>query len=288
MSCASYDLWTEQGGEFQNTYARVSSWRTTPDDRHYPSEKLVYDSMFVHGVISQTQTWSGSDSQPRTYVMSDQVWGAIPQANIDLFEAAGATFNAVTGYFELNGLTDISYEEMKVIERYKGLFDAVSRVGGSGCFRGLSSSLRTTTRFNNVSAVNLGYGFFGNGEIEVIGADDFTLSGVGSAFMSCPKLKGFAGVIKFNSSVTNTSNVFAGAYSLQDVQISGLNANISFANSPNLSKDSLLYMINNASTTAFTITLHATVYAKCQSGGDWYSEVSAALSVHTNITLASA
>ena len=67
------------------------------------------------GVISQTQTWSGSGSNPRTYVMSNLVTGLIPQANIDLFESAGAVFNESTGYFELNGLTDISYNEMSAI-----------------------------------------------------------------------------------------------------------------------------------------------------------------------------
>ena len=84
-------------------------------ETYYPSTKGVFDALGKWGVISQTQTWSYSNAAGYDYTMSDLVYGMIPQANIDLFVSAGATFNATTGYFELNGLTDISYEEMEKI-----------------------------------------------------------------------------------------------------------------------------------------------------------------------------
>lgn len=81
-----------------------------------------------------------------------------------------------------------------------------------------------------------------------------------------------------------------------------MKVDISFADSPLLSKESLLFMINNcASNATFTITLHPDVYAKCtrvdegegQYIGEWWEEIDEALgyaveSKNTNITLASA
>ena len=51
----------------------VTSWNNPPLDTNVPSEKLVYDSLGKYGVVSQTQTWSGSGVNPRTYVMSNLV-----------------------------------------------------------------------------------------------------------------------------------------------------------------------------------------------------------------------
>lgn len=93
------------------------------------------------GVISQTQTWYNEDGTVchdtptdnyHHYVMSNLQRGIIPQANIDLFLSAGAEFNDtdtpitmtapwgeevqhLPGYFYLNGLGDISYNEMQDI-----------------------------------------------------------------------------------------------------------------------------------------------------------------------------
>lgn len=93
---------------------------------------------------------------------------------------------------------------------------------------------------------------------------------------------------------TSMVNMFAGCTSLVEVRLHNLKKDVSFNGSHLLSKESLLYMIENCSSSAtFTITLHPNVYAKCQEGGEWYSEVSTALSAAqsgktTTITLASA
>ena len=72
-----------------------------------------------HGVIRQTQTWAGSNATGYDYTMSDIVEGTIPQAIIDVaLSLPGVAFNEETGYFELNGLTDISYQEMLKSVKY--------------------------------------------------------------------------------------------------------------------------------------------------------------------------
>jgi hypothetical protein len=61
--------------------------------------------------------------------------------------------------------------------------------------------------------------------------------------------------------------------------------NCSFAKAQNLSNLSILYMINNSNTSkTLTITLHANAYDRAMAD----DEIVAALSSHTNITLAKA
>lgn len=256
------------------------------------------------GVISQTQTWSGTGSNPRTYVMSNQVTGLIPQANIDLFEVAGAVFNESTGYFELNGLTDLSYEEMKAIYTVSGgtTFGLKDRTG-------IYAFVKTRTvlpLYGSGQAAfvyNITNAFYRSGKnntgVEVIGMNvrsdttDKTFyianQGLTNVFYECYLLRKIDGIINLYSVTTAPTTPFKNCYSLEDVNLYKLKTSISFAESPNLSKASLLYMINNEATTgAITITLHASVYAKCQTGGEWYSDISTALSNHPNVSLASA
>ena len=237
------------------------------------------------GVISQTQTWSGSGAN-RTYTMSNQVTGLIPQANIDMFVRAGATFNENTGYFEMNGLTDLSYNEMMDIMRFGDMpYALASWMYQVKTIRTNFPPLRYLV--NNIDTA------FRDCEIEVIafnqGANGTILasSGAGYAFYSGRNLKKMIGVLDITTS-TSGARFIQYAALLESFQIKGLKFSVEFS-TPYMDKDSLLYLINNeASTGAITITLLATVYAKCQSGGEWYSDISTALAAHTNISLASA
>ena len=81
-----------------------------------------------------------------------------------------------------------------------------------------------------------------------------------------------------------TATAFGLCYSLKDIEIRGLNATMSFSVCSQLTPASVAYMINNAGTATFTITLHATAYTAAMAD----SSVTTALSNHTNVTLASA
>ena len=66
---------------------------------------------------------------------------------------------------------------------------------------------------------------------------------------------------------------------LEDVRISSLKVNISFAYSPLISIESLQYLITNAANTSpITVTVHADVYAKIQDEGqvDWHALIETA------------
>ena len=284
------------------TNLQPSSQKKTsvPDNRtsndYYPTTKAVYDFSAKYGILSQTQTWSGTGSQPRTYVMSDKVWGAIPQANIDLFEAAGATFNSISGYFELNGLTDISYEEMQKIYAESFAF-SVFKPDCSYAFyshnttSGLNIRTALTPRCNRASGtgMNISWCFY-DSTFEALDFHGMWMNTLSQAFRSCQHVRAIVGLNISGLTASSTlSNAFLLCGSLETLELKGLKVSIDLSSSSVISKESLLYIINNeTSTGAITITLNSSVYAKCQSGGDWYSDVSTALSNHTNVSLASA
>lgn len=91
-----------------------------------------------------------------------------------------------------------------------------------------------------------------------------------------------------------TKNFFGGYassqdFALEEIRIRSLSVDISFEKCPNLSKNSVLYMINMSNAkSAITITLHPDAYAKCIEGGEWYDDVTAALSVKTFVSIISA
>ena len=104
-----------------------------------------------------------------------------------------------------------------------------------------------------------------------------------SLFAKCKNLKYIRTKLKFES-LKDNQNMFNLCSSLEEVVIS-TNSSLYFNDCSKLSTDSVLYMINNeAATSPITITLHADVYNKCMANAD----ISAALQVHTNISLASA
>lgn len=84
---------------------------------------------------------------------------------------------------------------------------------------------------------------------------------------------------------THFVSALLGAYLLVGAYFKNLKINLSITDSPYLSKDSLLYIINNeAATEAITITLHALAYARLAEDAD----VVVALANHPLISLASA
>jgi hypothetical protein len=84
-------------------------------------------------------------------------------------------------------------------------------------------------------------------------------------------------------SANSVSGIFTSCIELNEAEISNLNISLNLGNSFILSRDSLLYVINNeAATSPITITLATNVYDKYATDSD----VVEALANHPNITLA--
>ena len=300
------NVWS--GGTITHENAAVNKVSTITGNEtsttKYPNTKAVADALGKWGVMSQTQTWSGTGTQPRTYVMSDLVYGTIPQANIDLYVAAGATFNTTTGYFELNGLTDISYEEMSAIyaaphytlspdlpNRFAGLkartiipyiinidIIAGTYTPSQANIMCLSSRLET---FVNVIKTD--------GTI----ADSQRVQTLYYAFNSNYYIRSIKKLL-FHNTLRNIDRAFVKCYSLEEIELCTLNVSISFSDSSLLNLASIVYMVQNAAnTSAITITLHADALARCTAdtteytyNGNTYTGI-VALATAKNITLAS-
>lgn len=214
------------------------------------------------------------------------------------YEAAGAVWNANTKYWELNTLTDITTEQMRKIYNL-GFLNLTSMSLGSSTMSNVRTNLGRTGRYNftqvTTNIIALAYG---NEVIEVINLTATTantanqnnagiviLSGLYCAFYSCKNLRMIYGRMSINKvDAYYTQNAFYGCSALEEVRIDTLTS-LSFADSPNLSKASILYLVQNSKpTTAITITLHPTAYAMAKADSD----IQSALASNPNITIISA
>lgn len=287
------------GGSAENAVLYTPQTLTTTQKQQ--ARQNIGSASAQYGVIRQTQTW---ESDYSGYTMSNKVYGMIPQSNIDLFVSAGATFNSTTGYFELNGLTDISYEEM--IEIYK--WTGNKKVTDVSAFFCVSSNIRTTLPLLGYERVRSFcgdilfrslFGCFMDSNVEVISFSESeaynlkrnvyyisTDSGTIYRYIvrNCKYLLSVVNILYVNDA-TDIQGLFENCYRLRDVKINSLKTNIDVSQSKNLSNESILYMIQYAqSTPNIVITLHADAYARATADED----IQAMLETHTNVSLASA
>lgn len=210
----------------------------------------------------------------------------------DLYISAGAVYNEATGYYELNGLTDITEEQMRVIyEKTWGWWLHLPSLNGFGSALPRTNipcpdykiiayapqiSLRSIFCFSrnddNLEVVNLRalYTPTSFNEINII---DFNW-----AFQRNRKIREVQGIINIKEA-RGKQNIGG---NIETINIKGLKVSIIFYNSQRLSKESVLYMINNSeATTAITISLNKEVYDVMKDDAD----IIAALAEKTNITL---
>lgn len=202
------------------------------------------------------------------------------QGNRALYVAAGAVYNQNTGFYELNGLTDITEEQMKVIyvqthgmERITDMQD----VFASLTFRtnlGLSRIMRVRSRVFNIKNA-----FRENKSLEVlrIGPDDdnWTMSceNIQNFIINCTKLKKVLGFLECRGNISILEIPL-----LEEIRIKHLSGNFTI-NSSFISLESLQYLIANAiNPSPITITVNADVYAKIQdeTNVEWHALIETA------------
>lgn len=208
------------------------------------------------------------------------------QGNRALYVAAGAVYNQNTGFYELNGLTDITEEQMRTIyiqtnptKRVADLCSVLNaasiRTNFAFLNRGGNKNIDCYAAFNNCT----------NLEVVALGAregDNFYPSRVHYMFTNCTKLRRIIGVLNAVSIESHSNpfiNTFSGCISLEILLLLNLKYNISFADSSLISFGSLKYMITNAvNTSPITVTVHADVYAKIQdeTNAEWHALIETA------------
>ena len=221
-----------------------------------------------------------------------------------LYIAAGAEYDKDTGKYAISGVTDLSEEEMLHIYDYKDIASSLmlGRLPGYN-FRGraflpLRNHTATGQVYSSKTPIS-GVGAFSGTKIEVfkVGSAQklndinthqipYLSDSAYEIFNGCTNL---AVVYPLNiegiNAATILRNAFKDNHSLVELRLYKAKIDLFVEYSPLLSKDSLLYIINNAiPTSAITITLHPDAYARLANDAD----IVAALAAQPLITLVSA
>ncbi len=180
------------------------------------------------------------------------------------------------GYWYLNGLGDITNDEIREIYRLTSTYPETTNLSE----RLKQINIRTNFYINRDIAGNANIsGLVFSSKFVVLVSKFMVVQNSIIAFSS-KSLLHIVGIIKdfvFSPLTFSNCNIIT-------VKITALKANVKIP-STNLSTKSVLYMVNNEKATSpITITLHADVYNRCMANAD----ILAALEQHTNISLASA
>lgn len=210
----------------------------------------------------------------------------------DLYISAGAKYNEATGFYELNGLTDITEEEMRVIyEKTWGWWLHLPSLNGFGSALPRTNipcpDYKIIAYASNISIHSIFSASGNDDNLEVVnlralytptGFDEIKIVDFNWAFQADKKIREVQGIINVKGA---RSDLSIGG-NIETINIKGLKVSIRFYNSQRLSKESVLYMINNSeATSAITIGLQQAVYDVMKDDAD----IIAALAEKTNITL---
>lgn len=202
---------------------------------------------------------------------------------------AGATWSSSTGYWSLNGLTDITNEQMRKIYNV-GFLRQLTQGPLSGARAAIRTNLLRIGVDNYVSGDDLLFLAYKNTTIEVINlrntAGTYEPSIPATRFLQsfygCKALREIYGELVTDGVWTDA---FYNCTSLQRVRVRNLNNNLDWSYSPRVDKDSVVFAISKAKPTkAISIKLNAEAYARWANDPD----VLAALAAQPLITLISA
>lgn len=190
---------------------------------------------------------------------ADALWEEPPRQFVDDVTKRGAVYNAATGYFELNGLTDITYGQMRVIHAETSVWPLM--------MNGSSPTVLTATGRTNYSiSTNTQGGRIVSSyipNIEVLALRSIHNSS-GFSFdkyaITSKTIKRIAGEFEIT---TNSETSFYTCDNLEEIRVFNLKINLYLNYMPKLSNESLLYIVNKATnTSAIKIYVHSKVYAR--------------------------
>lgn len=203
----------------------------------------------------------------------------------DLFLDSGATYNQDTKMYQLNGL-DLTFNEMLNCYKYTQPLLFITdwdQVCNSSYIKtnvkrktavGLNTIVKMDTTF--IYCTNLEVLDFSRNQINSI-----KVSTIYRAFHTCNKLRKITDISL--SFCEKTELAFYQCVALETIKLFNLKVDISFNDSPLLSKESIAHLINHASPSSpITITLHPTAYAMATAD----PEIQAELEKQPNISLA--
>ena len=211
-----------------------------------------------------------------------------------LYESAGAKWNADTGLWTLGSYSDLTTEEIRYAFANK-----VTYLGGNayGLYHDYNSRCIFPLRMYGLGSAVVADRWFANSKIREFmtstmwNSSRIQLTGNSTYAFSSENLVRISSEIYLPSSVFESARntIFSGCKKLEYIRISHTSFGLYLNDSPLLSKESVLSMINGSDDkNTVTHTLHPDVYAKCVDGGEWSAEIQTALANKTNVSLAKA
>ena len=212
----------------------------------------------------------------------------------NLYVEVGAKWNAKTGFWELNGLTDITNEQMLTIyvETNNFLMNQ-SDLEACYCFSKCRTNIPNIPYLSTLNRLNGDWidVFRESPNLEVLVLKNlnfgtnkylFKPKKFVEVFRSCPKLRLIDAILDFSTCVITSNPIFTYCYNLESVKLYHLNKNIALTSCKMLSSESVRYMIENATDATITITLHPEAYERAIADAG----VQTALANKPNVSLA--
>lgn len=238
------------------------------------------------GVIEDLEPLALERAKYRVFV--DQ-WN---RACVDLAGNVWGRYNEETGFFELNGLTDITYEE--ALDIYRCTYSTQNPIND---FHGIYAGKRFRTNLplcRSTGGCNCANMFQEVAGLEVavlpLSAHAYTHSvpvSLSGCFRYCSRLRVIYRPVDCSMIDTPQKMMAYWPASLEVVELSNVRVDVDFGACKNLTMASLRFLVDNASnTTAITVTVHPDVFAKLtdENNVEWHSVLTDAMA--RNITFA--
>lgn len=223
-----------------------------------------------YAYVSAGAVWNGTGAD----IIKTAPWADLADDDAD------KTVVHKAGYWYLNGLGNITNDEMRLI--YNEKYVKSSPLDGILISRrkARSAIIISSNAYTTCTAICLAFGC----PFESLAfTTNLQISDLSRGFADCTKLKSITGFI--GKYLTNTTLSFANCVALKFLSIKALTKSVVLSDSPKLTNKSILYVIlNEVATSPITITLHADAYARAMAN----AEILAALEAHSNVSLASA
>ena len=244
-------------GKFIDLTKIVTTWTATTLDTNIPSEKLVKDSLNLKADIAPA---NGSTSALRALFIA---------RGYDAYtNTYHCVYNENTGFYEMNGLTDITEAEMIKIYNRSNYTTAMGGYFTFNCFKARTNfpiSPQCSAIFDFVYIAELNTNLIAFEVVASLDEGKARISSLRYAFSGCTNLLSIK-ILNISTCTTATTvqNAFNGCSALVTCLLYKTKIGISFAWSPLLSLASLQYLVTNRAngTTRITITVHPTVWSK--------------------------
>ena len=210
-----------------------------------------------------------------------------------LYESAGAKWNADTGLWTLGSYSDLTTEEIRYAFSNKVTYNEA----GFGLFHNYDCRCMFPLRMYGIGNAVVANRWLSDSKIREFmtstmrNSCTIQLTGNSAYAFSSNNIVRISSEIGFTTGIWEDvrNTIFSNCKKLEYIRVHSTYYGLYLNDSPLLSKESVLSMINGSvDGNTVTHTLHPDVYAKCVDGGEWSVEIQAALANKTNVSLAKA